>query len=649
MKIMKRYRNAAWMKRWGVLILCLCGAAMNLPAQYSDHRGFKIDSLEQVLQTLPQKEVETRARIYKDLMWAYSEINNDQSMKYAHLLAEISRQENYTLALANSLRVIGVMHYGKCEYDSALHYLNKSLEASARMAGDERYGLSDMEDEQAMAYGGIGNVYNMQGMNTLAIENYEKVMRICEKYQWNQSLATVYLNIAELYFGMENYRMAEEYTLRLDSLAKLTGDSLFIAKAHVEKGILYRSAYKDYDRALEHARAASDYLLDNPEEGTWQLTCLHLLTSIHLLKGNLNEAEKLIAQQLQLAEELESPYDIASVWAQQAELYSYKKEWSKVIEAGERALTYNDLEPENTLGVYKQLGEASARLDKTDDVLKYYGKALDLQTSWSNDQHQSSLAEQKVRYETEQKELRISSLEQEKRLMKGLAVSGGVIALFVALLFFYMNRLHRQQKRLLATQVALDSETVERKRIARDLHDGLGGMLSLVRIQLESGNAVKANELLDEAHQEMRRVAHHIMPESLMELGLVTAIHDLAAAIPHASFHVYGEEVRLEENVEVLLYRAVYELVNNALKHSGASSIDIQLIYQSDSVSLMVSDNGQGFDNIHTQQGFGLRNIRNRLAVYGGKILIESSPKQGAEIGIEIPIHSKQKGVNKHD
>ncbi len=631
------YRTYFW-KHTGILAVCFLLAAVGLHAQYSDHRGYRTDSLEQVLRDTPPQEAESLARIYKALMWAYSETDDGQSMKYARLLEGICRRENFTLAHANSLRMIGVQHYGRCQYDSALHYLQLALEASAGMEGDDRYEPYQMEDEQAMAYGAIGNVYNMQGMNTLAIENYEKVMRICEKYHWNESLATVALNISELYFGMGNHIMAEEYVNRLDSLAQLSGDSLFIAKAHIEKGILYRSGYSDYDRALQHAEAAAAYLLNNPEEGTWKITCMHLLASLHLLKGNLTQAEEIIIRQLRMAEEMESPYDIASALAQQAELHSHRNEWSRVMETGERALSYNDMEPENTLGIYKLLGEAAVHSGNGNKAMAYYDKALELQASWSNENHQSALAEQKVRYETEQKEVRITSLEQEKRLMTWLAVSGGALALLILLLLFYLNRLHRHQKRLLATQVALESETAERKRIARDLHDGLGGILSLAKLQLNGSHPDQAGELLDKAHREMRRVAHHIMPEALMKQGLVTALEDFIAAVPNASFHFFGEEGRLETSIEALLYRAAYELVNNALKHAHATGIDVQLILQPHNITLSISDNGCGFDTVRFQPGFGLKNISNRLAAYGGKMLLESHPHQGTDICIEIPI-----------
>ncbi len=272
----------------------------------------------------------------------------------------------------------------------------------------------------------------------------------------------------------------------------------------------------------------------------------------------------------------------------------------------------------------------------SDEAMNYYNKALELQTSWSNENHQSALAEQKVRYETEQKELRIGSLEQEKQLMTWLAVSGGLMALLILLLLFYLNRLHRHRRKLLATQVALDSENAERRRIARDLHDGLGGILSAARLQLTQRNPEKADELLEEAHKEMRRVAHHLMPDSLVTLGLITALEDFALAIPHARFTHSGIEGRMEENMEMAIYRTVHELMNNALKHADATRIDIDISAHRNRIAIHVSDNGKGFSYTPEKEGFGLRNIRNRIAMYGGRMIVDSLLGHGTEINIEI-------------
>src|SRR5690606_2190790 len=163
-----------------------------------------------------------------------------------------------------------------------------------------------------------------------------------------------------------------------------------------------------------------------------------------------------------------------------------------------------------------------------------------------------------------------------------------------------------QEKQLVAVQATLDGEAAERTRLAKDLHDGLGSMLSLVKFnlpQMNGGAALEAVDvsrfqkalgMLDESIQELRRVAHHMMPESLLRYGLKVSLSDFCDAIPSVEFHYFGEEKRLPEKLEILVYRCVHELVNNALKHAQASQINVQLIQETNRISFTVQDNGIG-------------------------------------------------------
>jgi signal transduction histidine kinase len=205
-----------------------------------------------------------------------------------------------------------------------------------------------------------------------------------------------------------------------------------------------------------------------------------------------------------------------------------------------------------------------------------------------------------------------------------------------------------QEKQLVATQAVLDGETAERSRLARDLHDGLGGMLSVVKLNLKDmqhyavidGPDVarfdKALGMLDQSIDELRRVAHHIMPEALMRYGLKVSLEDFCHAVPGAHFEYLGENPRLDSRLEVLIYRCAYELINNAVKHAKASIINVQLMIDSGVISLTVHDNGVGFDVQSKGNGTGLENIRTRIAAYNGKMTIHSSPEEGTEISIEI-------------
>jgi signal transduction histidine kinase len=148
----------------------------------------------------------------------------------------------------------------------------------------------------------------------------------------------------------------------------------------------------------------------------------------------------------------------------------------------------------------------------------------------------------------------------------------------------------------------------------------------------------QALSMLDNSINELRRVAHHMMPESLMRHGLKTSLSDFCSVIPNVEFYYFGNNQRLDSKLEVLLYRSAHELINNALKHSEATQINLQLVQEDDRVSLTVCDNGNGFDTTMQLAGMGIENIRNRVEVYNGKMTLSSSPGTGTEVNIDIAI-----------
>ena len=140
--------------------------------------------------------------------------------------------------------------------------------------------------------------------------------------------------------------------------------------------------------------------------------------------------------------------------------------------------------------------------------------------------------------------------------------------------------------------------------------------------------------LLDATHTELRRISHHLMPEELLRGGLVSALRDFARSVPGAAFQTYGA-IRLSKEWELTLYRCAYELVNNAMKYTEATHIDIQLMQTAHEVTLTVSDNGKGMAD---GNGMGLQNIRERIASYHGTLRIVTSENEGTEINLTLPL-----------
>jgi signal transduction histidine kinase len=259
--------------------------------------------------------------------------------------------------------------------------------------------------------------------------------------------------------------------------------------------------------------------------------------------------------------------------------------------------------------------------------------------------------------------MQIGALKKQSTLYMWLGITGALILLIALAYAFLRYRLAvnkrrlaekeaqrmEQEQHLVAVQATLDGETAERTRLAKDLHDGLGSMLSLVKFNLPQvkGDAVleemdvsrfrKALDMLDDSIQELRRVAHHMMPETLLRHGLKVSLSDFCAAIPNADFHYFGNGVRLPGKMEVMVYRCIHELVNNTLKHAQAGKINVQLVQEDHRVSFTVQDDGRGFDPQATHEGMGLRNIRQRVAAFMGKMEIYSTG-EGTETHVELEL-----------
>jgi len=213
-------------------------------------------------------------------------------------------------------------------------------------------------------------------------------------------------------------------------------------------------------------------------------------------------------------------------------------------------------------------------------------------------------------------------------------------------------------RQLVASRAVLIGEEKERGRLSRELHDGLGGMLSGLKLAIsgiKDNNSlpVEINEKIDVALtqlnasiSELRSIAQNLMPEALINFGLKDALNDFCTNLGsnkdvEVSFMFYGEPIRFDHSIENSLYRIAQEAINNALKYSGATKIIVQLIQDESWVNLTIQDNGHGFDpeTIQEKKSGGLKNIRARAESFDGNFHIDSQPGIGTEIIVEL-IHS---------
>jgi signal transduction histidine kinase len=207
------------------------------------------------------------------------------------------------------------------------------------------------------------------------------------------------------------------------------------------------------------------------------------------------------------------------------------------------------------------------------------------------------------------------------------------------------------------SRAVIEAEIQERHRIGKELHDGLGQILSTVRLnisalqQFTTLSETRKNELIafslqnvDKAFFELRDISHNLVPSALTEEGLTGALTDLANQMNKSrhlimNFEAYGLNGSLDALVVNTLYRATQELLTNAIKHAKATTFSIQLIKSKTEITLMVEDNGKGFSMDHTLvlPGGGLSNIKSRVENLNGQFLIDAFENRGTIVTIIIP------------
>jgi signal transduction histidine kinase len=194
----------------------------------------------------------------------------------------------------------------------------------------------------------------------------------------------------------------------------------------------------------------------------------------------------------------------------------------------------------------------------------------------------------------------------------------------------------------------IEGQEVERKRVAKDLHDGLGGLLATVKARLsaEAPAAAASNQLIDRACTEVRRIAHNMMPQTLALSGFSGSVRDIVAQLNHrgldTELEIIGQpDLRLDEDGQAMLLRILQELTHNVVKHAEAEKLFIQLLDQPNQLLLTVEDDGKGFNADYVRlekKGIGLDNIASRVAYLRGDIQYDSSPGHGTTVTLTLPL-----------
>lgn len=272
-----------------------------------------------------------------------------------------------------------------------------------------------------------------------------------------------------------------------------------------------------------------------------------------------------------------------------------------------------------------------------------------------------------------QKTNQLQALSLHKKKIQNMALLVGSVLIIVLAAMLYKNFKRKNQllkqagelknkrirelekeQQLVVMQSVLQGQEEERSRLARDLHDGVGGLLSGIKLSLSTmrgnvylseENAQSVNNVivqLDNSIAELRRVSHNMMPETLIKYGLKEALENYCENLNlsgslKVQLQTYGMEKRIEQNTEIIVYRIAQELLNNVIKHAGATKVLIQLLRKGNRFNLTIEDDGRGFDikNLEGNTGAGLANVKARTEYLGGTLDVHSVIGAGTSVNIE--------------
>lgn len=655
------------MKKYLLLLIVLLWSHGQSEAQTKE-----LDSLKRAIDKHPQHDT-TRLSLLVDYVLTAVNTNTSQALPLTQEIVSISKELNHTRGIELGYLYLQIYYSDRGDFTLSMLYADTTFQYLAR--DTSQYA----QVNKAYLHNNLGGDHLKMGDYQKSISHYTEAAEILEKYNKLQALPSVYDGLAAVYEELSQFEKVYEYDQKAIITAEKSGNKALLARRllnHAERlvkqkrfaeaevflnrakplvfetndviaralfyetrGAIYQQE-KNYPQAIADFRAAYQTGLDNDDKYQ-QIALLDPLVKSLLDAGEWTEAKKMNDTLLAKSMRYQMNTGLKNAYANSAQWYFLRKDFAHA---------------------YQQL-EMKMRLSD----------------SISSDETKKKIAMTEIRYKVAGKDREIKSLQEEKEIRElqlkqknvlNYVLIGSTASLLIISLLLYRNYQHRQrlqqqriheletEKQLTATEAILQGEEQERSRLAKDLHDGLGGMLSGIKYSL---NNMKENmimapgdvqafehsiHMLDNSISEMRRVAHNLMPEALLKFGLSDALNDFCKEMSsHGMLKVIYQSFGLKDksvdrSLSVTTYRIVQELLNNVAKHAQATQALVQVSASDNQLAITVEDDGKGMgsDALTASTGIGWKNIRSRVDYHKGTINMKSTPGQGTSVFIEFPL-----------
>jgi len=637
-----------------------------------------MDSLE--VQLKNKNDDTAKVVLLNEMASKYQHVNPERAMSLANQSVDLAKRLKFDFGLAVAYRLTGILFTDKSNFDTGAMYYNKSAEL-----------FKDKNDNRSARYRGMlqhnfGVIYHYKGNYDSAVIHYQEAARVYQELKDDGLLFLTYNNLSTLYTQILDNKTALKYAEECVQISNRLKDPYKISVASLAMASA-KSELKEYSGI--DTLVSKVIRISNQNGNHYMLGMGYKFLGKYQIESKNDNKASVSSFKAALDNMIKAGNDYEIAAANQNLGYSFFLNGDD-----EQAVHYYKIaiEQAKKLGLLqieqytlKNLAELEERRKNFPAAYGYLRDYIGVNDSVMNKTHRENIQGLEQKYQSEIKDARILQLDDEKKIqelsirqkstLNYLLVASLVVVVLVAFLM-YRNMRHRHQlakqqdelqqqkirelekdRQLVAVDSMLKGQEEERSRLARDLHDGLGGLLSGVKFSLNnmkdnliitpdnSAAFERSVNMIDTSIKELRRVAHNMMPEMLTKFGLDEALKEYCHSVDAAKllaikYQSLGMETRMDKGAEIIIYRVMQELLNNILRHAAASQAYIQVIRENNRLSIVVEDNGKGFDTatLESSKGAGWVNIRSRVEYLKGQLDIHSEPGKGTLVNIEFNV-----------
>jgi len=633
----------------------------SLLLQFAPIAGLSNDRIHNILNA---KADTNKVKILSDLCWEYRFKSTDSAMIFGQQALQLASQLNYPRGIAQAYNDMAIILIDKANFRSATNYLNEAMKIRRQM--NDSVGV-------AALYNKLGIIAQKQGRLKDALQNQIDALKIYQDLKLEKYIGYSLNNIAIIHQNLENHQKALEYHKKaLEYRIKLK-DQEGEATSYGNMANLF-SHMQDTVQAInyyEKALALSRKLKKD------ELICANLsnIGNIYMGRKEFNKALELFNESLRIKEKIGDSKGISSTLSRIGSVYTETGRFKEAATTLNRSLKMaeNAAVLEEELSALLGLAKLKALTHQTDSSFIQMRQYIALKDSVYDTRLKQQILDVQTQYETDKleqdlnlakKDKEVTEIKLQQRKTEIWLLIFVIISISGAGIFLFDRHQQRQKATANAERIkeqearisaVFQAQEEERRRIAKELHDGIGQTISAIKMNYQSlsGKAAenklvpefeKIGKMLENAGAEVRSISHQMLPKELEQFGLVPAIEgmlcqNLENAPIKYEFEHSGFTERIGEQIELAIFRILQELISNAMKHSKANLLTVQLVKLKTHVVLNVSDNGIGFDvECQEKNGIGLLNIASRIDAIKGNLHYESASGKGTSVTIRTPI-----------